>query len=267
MVTHDPLHGSGRAALPHPALASGDDAKSPQGMSCLLPHVLAPAHCARLAGSESGARFAGAGSPWPVPFPPSASAAGCPALFGDFIGTTGLSDFLGSFIVGVRPWTSRRVPPFHPRRANPGPPGSRAKCFRTCTGSATARDPCASRDIDAPGGAFRLSLQRRRPGPSFFRGSIPGPHVPLSTLRPSPYGNRRMTRGRCGSLALQRMTLSFTTPRRFIPALSGINAQRFAWTVEKKESLRVDPSAAPQDDKEPARSPCQPATALLRRLL
>src|ERR1700675_1573799 len=28
----------------------------------------------------------------------------------------------------------------------------------------------------------------------------------------------------------------------------GINAERFAWTVEKKESLRVDPSAAPQDD-------------------
>jgi hypothetical protein len=27
-----------------------------------------------------------------------------------------------------------------------------------------------------------------------------------------------MTRGRCGSLSLQRMTLSFTTPRRFIPA-------------------------------------------------
>src|SRR5215472_15296972 len=27
-----------------------------------------------------------------------------------------------------------------------------------------------------------------------------------------------MTRGRCGSLSLQRMTLSFITPRRFIPA-------------------------------------------------
>ena len=27
-----------------------------------------------------------------------------------------------------------------------------------------------------------------------------------------------MTRGRCGSLAFQRVTLSFTTHRRFIPA-------------------------------------------------
>jgi hypothetical protein len=28
MVTHNPLHGSGRAALPHPALAWGDDAQA-----------------------------------------------------------------------------------------------------------------------------------------------------------------------------------------------------------------------------------------------
>ena len=27
MVAHDPLHGSGRAGFPHPALASGDDAE------------------------------------------------------------------------------------------------------------------------------------------------------------------------------------------------------------------------------------------------
>src|SRR6266571_2511239 len=32
MVTHNPLHGSGLAGLPHPALASGDNAKSPQGI-------------------------------------------------------------------------------------------------------------------------------------------------------------------------------------------------------------------------------------------
>ncbi len=38
--------------------------------------------------------------------------------------------------------------------------------------------------------------------------------VPLSTLRLLPYGDRRMTQGRCGSLGLLRMTLSFTTPCR-----------------------------------------------------
>ncbi len=48
-----------------------------------------------------------------------------------------------------------------------------------------------------------------------FRGSIPGPRVPLSTLRPHPCECVRMTRGRRSWLSLQRMTLSFTTSRRF----------------------------------------------------
>jgi hypothetical protein len=117
-------------------------------------------------------------------------------------------------------------------RANPGPPGPGARCFRTCTGSATARDSDASRDIDAPGGAFRSSLRRRRPDPCFFRGSIPGPHVPLSTLQRFPCEKLRMARGRCGSLGLQRMTLSFTTPRRFIPA-HRINAKLFSYPPSK----------------------------------
>lgn len=37
-----------------------------------------------------------------------------------------------------------------------------------------------------------------------FRGSIPGPPFPLSTLRLYPYGHLRMTRGRCGWLCLHR---------------------------------------------------------------
>src|ERR1700685_895824 len=44
---------------------------------------------------------------------------------------------------------------------------------------------------------------------------MPGPHVPLSTLRRRPRERLRMTQGRCGSLLHIRMTLSFTTPRRF----------------------------------------------------
>src|SRR5436190_19892310 len=32
MVAHNPLHRSGRAGFPHPAPASGDDAKPPQGI-------------------------------------------------------------------------------------------------------------------------------------------------------------------------------------------------------------------------------------------
>lgn len=74
MIAHNPLHGSGQAGFPHPALALGSDAMTAHSMDMfhpeLLPDVLAPAHCSHLAGTESGARFAGAGSPWPVPFPP-----------------------------------------------------------------------------------------------------------------------------------------------------------------------------------------------------
>jgi len=51
-----------------------------------------------------------------------------------------------------------------------------------------------------------------------FRGSIPSPHIPLSTLRAPPYGDTRMTRGRFDSLNLNRMNLSFTTFRQFLPA-------------------------------------------------
>src|SRR5437899_12743048 len=32
MIAHDPLHGSGRAALPHPALALGDNAEAHEGI-------------------------------------------------------------------------------------------------------------------------------------------------------------------------------------------------------------------------------------------
>src|SRR6202163_2531372 len=96
-----------------------------------------------------------------------------------------------------------------------GSPGSHARCFRACTGSLTARDSVAPRDIGAPDGAFRFLLQRRRPGVFGLRGCIPGPHVPLSTLRRRPRERLRMTQGRCGSLLHIRMTLSFTTPRRF----------------------------------------------------
>jgi len=53
----------------------------------------------------------------------------------------------------------------------------------------------------APDGTFHfLLLQRRRPGGRNLRGRIPGPHVPLSTLRRRPCERLRKIRGRCGSL-------------------------------------------------------------------
>ncbi len=35
MIAHNPLHGSGRAALPHPARALGDDAHAALGLTRL----------------------------------------------------------------------------------------------------------------------------------------------------------------------------------------------------------------------------------------
>src|SRR5260370_33773530 len=110
-VAHDSLHGSGRAEPPHPALASGNNATATQDILAARrtrsSALGAPArHCVR--GAFCGLRF-----PLASPLPSISSAAGCPALFGDFSGTMGLSDFLCPFIVGVRPWTSRPVPPLY----------------------------------------------------------------------------------------------------------------------------------------------------------
>ena len=85
-------------------------------------------------------------------------------------------------------------------------------------GSSTAQGPVTPRDIGVPGVAFRILLRRRHPKAIAFRGSIPGPHVPLSTLHPRSCERRCMTRGRRGSLAIRRITLPFTTPCRFLPA-------------------------------------------------
>src|SRR6266849_7815409 len=51
-----------------------------------------------------------------------------------------------------------------------------------------------------------------------FHSSMSRLHVPLSTLRAQPCDWPRMTRGQDGSLCLSCVTLSFTTPRRIIPA-------------------------------------------------
>ena len=139
-------------------------------------------------------------------------------MFAGFSGTTGLSDFPAPFIVGVRPWTSRHGLRRHPPQAKLGSPGFLARCFRTCSGSATAQGPVTPRDIGVPGVAFRILLRRRHPIVIAVRGSIPGPHVPLSTLHPRSCERRRMTRGRRGSLTLRRMTLSSTTT---LPVLTG----------------------------------------------
>jgi len=132
----------------------------------------------------------------------------------------GLSDFPWPFVIGL-PLSGFRCGPA--RRFFPWPvmgsPGSRTRCLSACTGSPTARGSHASCDSDASGVAFRSRPRRRHPEVYVpFRGSIPGLHLPLSTLRTHSYPCLRMTRGCCDSLCLQHMELSSTTPCRFVPA-------------------------------------------------
>jgi hypothetical protein len=135
-------------------------------------------------GTVSGTRFAGACSPWPVPFPPSppppvarlgsetsAVLRNCP---------TSCTRASSAYVCETFP---TRPATFQPQ-ADTGSPGSRARCFRTCLGSLTSREPFASRDSDASDVAFRFLRRRRLPEVALFRGSIPSLHVPLSTLRP-----------------------------------------------------------------------------------
>src|SRR5580692_475223 len=164
--------------------------------------------------------------------PSLASAAGPSAVFREFVGTVELSDFPRPFVIGFRPSTSRHGLQFSPLQTDVGSPGSLTRCLPTCTGSLTARDPATPCDGGAPGVAFRHPPTRRHPGvPAacaaghIFHGSIPDLYVPLSTLRRRPRERLRMTRGRCGSLFLQRMKLSFTTPCRFRPAHGGAMKQ------------------------------------------
>jgi len=53
-----------------------------------------------------------------------------------------------------------------------------------------------------------------------FGAQYPACIYPCPTLRVQPHDCPRMARGQDGSLRLSCMTLTFTTPRRFIPTLS-----------------------------------------------
>jgi len=192
--------------LPHRALASGLAASRTRSSS------LGASMSALCPGRVSLSVF-----PLARSLPSTDSAAALAALFAGFLGTTDLSDFPDPFITGfgfpssVRPrrnfstgrsWISRfprrEVPHVHgvSDRAEPTP-HSRYRVSSCClaqTGSAEAPRTCS------------------------FRGSIPNPCVPLSTLRRRPRGRRRMTRGRRGSLLLRREALSSSPFCRFIPA-------------------------------------------------
>lgn len=147
-----------------------------------------------------------------------------PPLFAGFRGTMGLSDFPRSFIGVVLLADSRRGPVGHHAQAKRGI--SRFPC-EVC--------PCVHGVLDRAESGTRLAIATRPVWPSAcqdsvgtpkqkgFRGSIPGPHFPLSTLRHRSYDLQRMTRGQRGSLRLHCMALPSTTPYR----LSGASRHLF----------------------------------------
>ena len=142
-----------------------------------------------------------------------------PSLFERFSATISLSDFPPPCIAVVLLSDSQRGPWGHP----PGVRGgiSRLPCKQL---------PYVHRVSGPRGGGIVLAISERfhvafrsydyvGPPKSFsFRGSIPGPHVPLSMLRLHSYEYTRMTRGQHGSLLLSCERLSLSATHRFAPA-------------------------------------------------
>lgn len=169
-----PPRRSQRAAFPHWAPASGNDAQTLFGrvMVLFLPLVRLPYSPQRIlqvhrrdVGVSLGcvhdfsfrARLEYSISPpsrrcvrnllcWRV-FPsakplgstPSADGGAPPSLFGRFSATISLSDFPSPCVAVVLLSDSQRGPWGHLSRSDTGPPGSRVGNFDTCTGSSTTR--------------------------------------------------------------------------------------------------------------------------------
>ncbi len=127
------------------------------------------------------------------PLPSTTSATPTGALFSDFAGTTGSSDFPRSCITGLRPQPFPHDPPLHhDRRMIMGSPGSRIRRFRTCPGSSTPRSPSTARENAANDVAFRVVGPRRHPEQKITRLNSPACTYPTDA---SPPPSRTTTHG------------------------------------------------------------------------
>jgi hypothetical protein len=140
------------------------------------------------------------------------SGSGRPSPFAGFPATMKGSDFSSPCITGwlsTFPMRARLYWPWPEARS----PGSRARSLHTCWGLRPRRagQPLAlARPSVLPSAQCTVSASRG----CCFRGSIPSLCAPLSTLRQSPHGHQRMTRGQCGSLDLHWQRLALFTPCR-----------------------------------------------------
>jgi hypothetical protein len=189
-------------------------------------------------GAEPRTCFAGTDSPWPGPFPPQSPPAGisptlvrllpryiwaCPTSHVRPSPSCSLG-IRGADRSAIRHGQTRDLP-VPARKASMRAQGLRPRG----AGTSLAISTCSvlpSDQVDVVG----------TPKQTLFRGSIPGPHFPLSTLRLVPCDSKRMTRGRCDSLDLHRVKLSFTTFRR--------SSRRTNYGVKTSALVRV-PGATP----------------------
>jgi hypothetical protein len=174
--------------------------------------VHAPARGTRWSGAGSGACRSGSCSPRPwslAPRPPPTVAR--PRSRGSSLLRQGPTS---------RGRTSSATAQCLPDADHTAPAGGQPRDLPVPAQGACAHARVSDRAGSSGGSRWRrppccLPLSRRRRHPEAdFRGSMAGLCVPLSTLRRTPRGAPRMTRGRCGSLLLHRVGLSPTTPCR-----------------------------------------------------
>jgi hypothetical protein len=162
-VTQHPPHRSRRAALPHRAPASGNDAQAQS--ACRTQSRV----CGRV--SRRCVRPLWRSTRFPLASPllstPSADPSAPAPLFEGFADTMGLSDSLHPCITvvprgfSVRAWRSLV-------RSDAGSPGFRTQCFRACQRSPTPSGLPTPRPRGVCSVAFRVFGARRHPGLADF---------------------------------------------------------------------------------------------------
>ena len=148
----------------------------------------------RFPGSESGPCFAALRFPWPLPFPPRpprpvarVCSAASLVLWAGLTSLDRASADYGRSLAAAA-WRKRA-------KRSRDLPVSVWMVSRRAWGLGPRRAGVHLAMTVPRRVAFRFSLQRRRPGHSTFRGSIPSPPFPLSTLRRRPRERRRMNSG------------------------------------------------------------------------
>src|SRR5262249_18542731 len=207
-VTSRPPHRSVRAEFPHTAPTLGVTA-----WLLLQLSVYAPAPVTRLPGSVPGPCFAGSHSPRPPPFAPPAPqriAPFCSSASQLLWQSLTSRDRASSATAPRLPDADRRLLPSGRSRDLPVPTHGASAHARVSDHAGSSRRP----RWRAQTCCLPQYARCRHPGKGLFRGSMAGLCAPLSTLRRSPRGPLRMTRGRCGSLLLHRKGLAPSTPCR-----------------------------------------------------